>query len=235
MIRETELYAPLRDYLEGQGYEVKSEILHCDMVALRGDDPPLIVELKSTLNLELVLQAADRLKVSESVYIAFPASAPLWRNRWKRVRTLCQRLGVGIITLDLKSGRVKVRLDPLPYRPRENRQRKHRLLAEFDKRVGDPNTGGMSRQPIITAYRQDALRCLASLEDGPLALADIREASGVERAGSILQKDHYGWFERVSRGCYRLSPRGSRVIGEYQEMIEKLDRASGPPKQRHGN
>ena len=222
MIRETELYAPLRDYLEGQGYVVKSEIQHCDLVALRADDPPLIVELKSTLNLELILQAADRLKVSESVYIAFPASAPLWRNRWRRVRALCQRLGVGIITVDPRSERVKVRLDPLPYQPRENRQRKHRLLAEFDKRVGDPNTGGMSRQPIVTAYRQDALRCLDSLRMGPLALADIRKASGVERAGSILQKDHYGWFERVSRGCYQLSPRGSRAVGEYRQLINEL-------------
>ena len=226
MIRETELYAPLRDYLEAQGYEVKSEILHCDLVALRADEPPLIVELKATLNLELVLQAADRLKLSESVYIAFPASAPLWRSRWKRVRLLCQRLGVGIITLDIKSSRVQVRLDPLPYRPRENRQRRHRLLAEFEKRVGDPNTGGMSRRPIVTAYRQDALRCLASMQNGPLVLAEIRQITGVERAGGILQKDHYGWFERVGRGCYRLTPKGLRAADDYSDVIEEL-RVSG--------
>ena len=80
----------------------------------------------------------------------------------------------------------------------------------------------MSRQPIITAYRQDALRCLASLENGPLALVDIRKASGVTRAGSILQKDHYGWFERVSRGCYRLTPMGLRAAAEYEDEITEL-------------
>jgi len=193
-------------------------------VARRNAEPPLIVELKTTLNFELVLQAVDRLKVSESVYIAFPANAPMWRNKWKRVRALCQRLGVGIITLNIKTLGVKVRLDPLPCKPRRNPKRQYRLLAEFEKRVGDPNTGGSTRKPLMTAYRQDALRCLISLVDGSQSLARSRAETGVSRAGSIVQKDHYGWFERVSRGNYQLSPKGFKAVVDYEDMIVDLAR-----------
>jgi len=221
-IWETVLYAPICSYLKNQGYEVKGEVEHCDLVAIRGDEPPLIVELKTKLNLELILQAADRLILTESVYIAFPASAALWRRNWRRVRLLCRRLGIGIMTLDGRAFRVNVRLDPLPYRPIGSQVRRHRLLAEFERRVGDANIGGVTRKPIMTLYRQDALRCVVALADGPLSIADVREASQVTRAGGILQKDHYGWFERVRRGHYRLSQKGVNASIGYANVISEL-------------
>lgn len=222
MLKETDLYAPVCRYLKNQGYEVKAEVKHCDVVAIRGDEPPLIVELKTRLNLELILQAADRLSLSEQVYIAFPASAPLWRRHWRRVRDLCRRLGVGIITLSDKSRQLKVRLDPAPYRPRGSRTRQHRLLAEFEHRVGDNNVGGSTRQKIMTAYRQDALRCAVALADGTQQLAEIREQTTLSRAGSILQKDHYGWFERIQRGHYQLTPKGRHALQEYADVVVQL-------------
>ena len=55
-----------------QGYEVKGEVRGCDLVARRGDEPPVIVELKLRFNLALVLQGIDRLALSERVYLAVP-------------------------------------------------------------------------------------------------------------------------------------------------------------------
>lgn len=182
----------------------------------------MIVELKTRLNLELILQAADRLSMSESVYIAFPASAPLWRRHWRRLRLLCRRLGVGIITLEGSSLKVKIRLDPLPYQPRGSTLRSHRLLAEFEHRVGNHNLGGTTREEIMTAYRQDALRCISVLNAEAAALCEIRESSGVARAATILQKNHYGWFERIQRGTYQLSPKGIQALEQYAEMIAEL-------------
>jgi len=222
MLKETDLYRPLKHYLEQQGYEVKAEVRDCDVVAQRGDEPLLIVEMKVRLNLELLLQAAERLSLSEQVYIAFPVSAPLWRRHWRRVRGLCQRLGIGIITVEEKSLKIKVRLDPLPYRPHGNQRRQYRLLAEFEHRVGDHNTGGSTRQKIITAYRQDALRCANALNEGVLPLAEIREQLDMQRCAGILQKDHYGWFERVQRGHYQLSPKGIRALRDYADVIAEL-------------
>ena len=38
-------YAPVKALLEGQGYVVKREVRGCDVLAVRGDEPPVIVEL----------------------------------------------------------------------------------------------------------------------------------------------------------------------------------------------
>jgi hypothetical protein len=56
------LYRPVKTSLEGLGFVVKGEIGGCDLFALRGDGPPVVVigELKLTFNLELVLQGVDR-------------------------------------------------------------------------------------------------------------------------------------------------------------------------------
>ncbi len=225
-LREVDLYPPLCAYLTRQGYNVKGEVERCDLVAVRGQEPPLIVELKTRLTLELVLQAADRLSLTESVYVAFPAGASLWRRHFRRVRALCRRLGIGIITLDGSALRVNVRLDPLPYQPRESKVRRHRLLAEFEQRVGDPNVGGVTGQPLMTVYRQDALRCVVALAHGPCALADIRQFSQVPHAARILQKNHYGWFERVRRGHYRLSPKGVIAASHYEQAIKEISIAT---------
>jgi hypothetical protein len=59
---ETSLYGPVKHYLEMLGFTVKGEVCGCDLVALRGDEPPMVVigELKLSFNLDLVLQAVDR-------------------------------------------------------------------------------------------------------------------------------------------------------------------------------
>lgn len=199
---ETTLYAPVKALLEAQGYEVKAEVRGCDVVAVRGDEPPVIVELKRTFGLALVLQGVDRLAVTDAVYLAVGA----WPPRMDDVRRLLRRVGLGLIVV--AHGRADVVLDPGPYEPRRNRKRATRLLAEHRRRVGDPNTGGSTRQPIMTAYRQEAERCLAHLASGPMALRDLRAAGDVPNAPSILRRDVYGWFERAERGVYRLTPKG---------------------------
>ena len=45
-------------------------------------------------------------------------------------------------------------------------------------------------------------------EEGPLTLRALRAAGDVPNAGPILQADVYGWFERVARGTYLLTPAG---------------------------
>ena len=222
MIKETDLYQPVKDYFSNLGYEVKAEVNHCDVVAGRGDEELIIVELKTRLNLELILQAAERLKLSDRVYIAFPANMALWKRQWRRVRNLCRRLGLGIIAIDTKKGRALLRLEPKPYKPGGSAKGKKRLQLEFKKRVGDHNTAGSSKKKIVTAYKQDVLRCLATIKDKQLSLATIREKSKVKSAADILQKNHYGWFERVKRGHYRLSKSGLEALNEYSHVVEDL-------------
>lgn len=59
-MRETELYPPIKSFLEGQGYEVKSEIGAVDVVALRGGEAPVVVEMKTGFALTLFHQCIAR-------------------------------------------------------------------------------------------------------------------------------------------------------------------------------
>jgi len=222
---EEDLYEPIKVFLETQGYEVKGEIGACDIVAVREDEAPLVVELKERLTLALVLQAVDRLSVSDTVYIAYRVGkghSASWRSRKKQVTSLLRRLGLGLLTVSTR-GRVEAVLDPAPYRPRANTARQRRLLKEFAERVGDPEVGGSSSRQRLTAYRQDVLRCARELaEDGALKVSVIRERTDVQRAGTILRDNHYGWFDRVRTGYYDLTPKGRQELPDWSEALERL-------------
>ena len=61
--RGTALYLPVKRFLEKLGFQVRGEICGCDVVALRGDEAPVVVvcELKLAFNLELLLQGVVEL------------------------------------------------------------------------------------------------------------------------------------------------------------------------------
>jgi len=228
-VSEADLYEPIKRFLEGQGYEVKGEIGPCDIVAVRGEEGPIVVELKERLTLALILQAVDRLSVSDSVYVAFrigKGHSASWRSRRKQVTSLLRRLGLGLLTVSSRGNVVPV-VDPAPYRPRTNARRQDRLLKEFFERVGDPEVGGSSTRQRLTAYRQDALRCARELaEDGVLKVSAVRERTEVMRAGPIMRDNHYGWFDRVRTGYYQLSPKGERDLPEWSTALDLLSRSS---------
>jgi hypothetical protein len=73
--RETDLYLPVKNLLEGQGYEVKGEIGAADVVGVRGDEDPVVVELKTSFSLSLFHQAIERQAITDTVYIAVPRSS----------------------------------------------------------------------------------------------------------------------------------------------------------------
>jgi hypothetical protein len=223
-VGEASLYRPVKAFLEGCGYEVKGEVRGCDLVARRGDEPPVIVELKLRFTLALVLQGIDRLALSERVYLAVPRPSRRSRSLTPEapaVRRLCRRLGLGLILVGSRA--VAVIEEPVRYRPRPARQRAARLIAEFDRRVGDMNIGGRNRAPIVTAYRQDALRVAGALAaSGPMRPAELRAATGVAGAARILQRDVYGWFTRLARGTYALSDRGQAGLGQFAETVAAL-------------
>ena len=212
-MRETALYGPIKLFLEKQRYEVKAEIGSADVVAVRGEESPVVVELKTGFSLSLFHQATERQTITDRVYIAVPAGQGRgFRRALQKNQTLCRRLGLGLITVRLRDQTVVVHVDPAPYRPRQSKRKKASLLGEFIKRVGDPNLGGATRRRLVTAYRQDALRCVRFLsENGATKAALVAKGSGVDNARRIMSDNHYGWFERVRTGIYDLNP---EAIGE---------------------
>lgn len=233
--KETELYPPIKQLLEGQGYEVKSEIGAADVVACRPDEDPVIVELKTGFSLSLFHQAIERQAISDLVYIAVPRnSGKVFQRNLASNKSLCRRLGLGLITVRLRDGFVEIHCDPAPYRPRQSKSKSKRLLREFARRVGDPNTGGATRRGLMTAYRQDALRCVAVLaEQGATKASMVASLTGVEKARRLMADDHYGWFERVEAGgIYGLTPKGLAAMQDYASELAALAKTQTPDANR---
>jgi hypothetical protein len=209
--KEADLYPPVKAFLAAQGYTVKAEVGAADVMACRGDDPPLIVEMKTSLNLALILQGVARQGVFDHVYLAVP-QPPKWTHRYRDLLALLRRLGLGLLTV--KGGSVTVHLDPGPYLPRRNTAKASRLLREFDQRQGDPNIGGTTGVKRMTAYRQTALRLVAALASCPegASPAALAAAADAPRAGTILRDNHYGWFDHPAKGLYRLSAAGQQAL-----------------------
>jgi hypothetical protein len=222
-MKEADLYPALKAYLQAQGYDVKAEVGACDIVARRAAEAPIVVEMKRSFSLALVMQGVARLALVDTVYLAVPVSpAKGWTLRYRDITALCRRLGLGLLAVDVAAHTVTAHLDPAPYTPRKNATHATRLLREFERRVGDPNTAGTTRTPRMTAYRQDALRLAAQLSLGPASPASAAKATGVTKAAALLRADHYGWFERIARGVYRLTPKGQVALTDNKATLATL-------------
>ncbi len=210
---ESDLYPAIKALLTRQGYEVKGEVGAADVVAVRGEEAPVVVELKLRFSLSLYHQAIARMALSDLVYIAVPRPKGASARRAIRDNTaLCRRLGLGLI-LVAHNGQAEVHCDPGPYAPRKSKKKQARLLREFDRLTGDPNAGGATRHGIVTGYRQDALRCAAHLaEHGATKGADVAKATGVAQATTLMRNNHYGWFDRAEKGVYVLTEAGSEGL-----------------------
>jgi hypothetical protein len=209
---ETDLYLPIKRYLEKLGLEVKGEVCGCDLVALSDGSPEVVVigEMKQSFTLELVLQAVDRTSACDEVWLAVAASK---RGRGResdpRVKKLCRFLGFGLLAV-FADRRVEVLVEPAPWKPRRDAKRRSRIVEEHRRRKGDTIVGGSTRTPQMTAYRQQALALAHALAGAPNRPRDLRPLA--PDAARILQGNVYGWFERVERGLYGLTASGRAAL-----------------------
>lgn len=209
---ETDLYLPVKRYLESLGLEVKGEVRHCDLVGLSDGEPELVVigEMKRSFTLELVLQAVERSAACDEIWLAVEASR---RGRGResdaRVKKLCRLLGFGLLSVTA-FGTVEVIVSPEAWKPRRDQRRRSRIVEEFRRRRGDPVMGGSTRRPQLTAYRQQALLVAHALAAAPARPRDLKPVT--PDAAKILQANVYGWFERVERGVYALTESGRAAL-----------------------
>ncbi len=224
MEREQDLYPPIKALFERQGYTVKGEVGAADIMAVRDGSEPVIVELKLRFSLALFHQAVARLRITDQVYLG--VSKPTGRSARRALRdnlALCRRLGLGLITVRA-DGAVEVQCDPGPYAPRKNKAKAGRMLREFDRLQGDPNSGGATRHGIVTAYRQDALKCAAHLaENGACKGAEVAKSTGVAEATRLMRTNHYGWFDKVEKGVYALTDAGQEGLKHWAYSWDQPD------------
>ncbi len=286
-LKETDLYRPLKSWLEKQGYTVRGEVGRCDLAASKNDEL-IAVELKTRPSLALLAQAAERQEYADAVYVALPAAGDRRGPSASRdFRRLLGRLGIGLILVTFLKTKTKVEIlmhprsaageqaetrlkstaartadsggrkstgadthsggtnmvteeegvSPAALPPRRRPKKKAVLLREIAGRDMDLTLGGLPGGGLrITAYRQRALRLAAWLKElGEASPAALVSFGAPADAGVILNKNLYGWFERVRRGVYRLHSCGNEALHTVpdlaalyrQELAEKLK--SGSP------
>lgn len=224
--KEEDLSFPVVHWLEGQGYRVNQEVKNCDITAVK-EKELILLELKLRFSLTLVYQALERKDISPSVYIVIPLkggrSAP---PQYSRMKKLLQSLQIGLIVVRYMSRKIRVEalLHPREYPQRKRHRRKAAILREIDSRYGEFNRGGQpSGARQMTAYRQEALHLAWLLSRlGDTSPAELRRSGASVRSQSILSMNHYGWFEKVSRGIYRLHAAGMNALEEYQDVVGSL-------------
>ena len=77
--------------------------------------------------------------------------------------------------------------------------------------------------PSTTNYGvQLVTQVLALASAQPMRLRDLRAATGVTDAASILQRNVYGWFARFGRGSYALSAAGHQALSQFADTVAVL-------------
>jgi hypothetical protein len=244
--RECDLAAPIQDYLETNGYTVRSEVRGCDITAIKGDEL-IVIELKKGFSTDLLIQATDRQKIADSVYVALPAEGDLARRnryekRWRGIEHLLKRLEIGLIVVTFPDDRdapptVEIVLHPVGHpRPRRNPRTRRALLREIAGRSGNYNLGGSTGRKLVTAYREQAIFIACCLDRfGPMSPAKLRALGASPRAQPILHRNVYDWFDREDRGVYSLRPRGrDEIAADYSHLAahchSRLDSVCAPPE-----
>ncbi|MAG14255.1 MAG: hypothetical protein CMN78_06635 [Spirochaetales bacterium] len=229
-LRETDLYFPVKEYLIEQGYQVNAEVKGCDITATKGNEL-VVIELKTHFNATLLIQAVERQRIADAVYIALPHPTDTRRNRnWRGMCHLLKRLEIGLILIHfLKSGpRIEVHFHPSLYSPRRQQKKRRTVIREIRDRNGDYNVGGSTGTKVVTAYRENAIHIACCLEArGTLSPSQLRDMGTGKKTQSILGNNFYGWYERISKGLYGLHPDGKKALASYPAIADFYEKKIG--------
>ncbi|MGI9256394.1 MAG: DUF2161 family putative PD-(D/E)XK-type phosphodiesterase [Salinispira sp.] len=225
-MKETELFHPIKKWLEGQGYSVHGEVRNCDLVARKGAEM-IIVETKLRLSLRLLLQSVGRQEVCNAVYMAVALrKSRTYPADFTAIKRLLRRLGLGLIFVRfLKTRtRVEIALHPGDIYARQRPSMRQSIIREIDGRYAEFNKSGeVIKTERITAYKQQSLYIVHMLADlGESSPVHLREQGLPPRTGAILSRNVYGWFIHPARGRYALSPEGRRALNTYGHIVREI-------------
>jgi len=219
-MKETDLYEPIRDLLTTQGFTVRGEVKGCDIAAVK-DDMLWVVEMKLSANLTLIYQAMDRQTATDWVFVAIPRPKKARDGNFLRFQRLLKKLQIGLITvaLDSPAKLAEIILFPAGRADKANKKSES-LRREIAGRSAD-TTGG-SQGAVNTAYRERCVRIACLLEaHGNLSASELTNVHGCEKdAYSIMRTNHYGWYNKTTRGRFELSGVGKAYLDE--NGLEKM-------------
>ena len=182
----------------------------------------------------MINQAVQRQKIADLTYIAVEHDYKAYQSkRFSLTVDTIKKLQIGLLSVNFRADVPEVyELVKAPLlikekqTKKEARERKN-VLKEFYKRnVNGLNIGGSNRVKIMTGYRETCLRLAWIVgENGEISTRDIREIKPeVKGFLPILNQNHYGWFERVSRGVYTLSDKGKEALEAHESIVRFFER-----------
>ena len=215
-ILEKELYIPVKKYFERKGYKIKGEVKDCDIVGINGETI-LIVELKRNFNLKLIYQAMERQKITNLVYVAIPRPKNFKAKKFNPMFELLKKLNIGLIVVSFGEKRTLVQIISDPVQKNQKTgiiySKKNDIIYEFNGRKGDFNIGGKNKTKIITAYREKSIEIACFLEIIKKSSgANLKKLGCDKNSTSIMYKNFYGWFSKLSKGIYTLSEKGVNYL-----------------------
>jgi len=224
-MKESDLFFPVKKYLKDNGYKVRAEVKNCDITATKGDEL-IIVELKLTANLQVIIQAADRQRITDSVYIAIVKPNRRRTKRWKGIKHILRRLEIGLIFVDLQNPiePVEIVFHPVAFQRRKLSSRKRAVISEVMNRSRNLNVGGVNKQKIVTAYKENAIQIACYLDNlGATTPKKLRSLGTGKKTLSILSNNFYGWFQRIDRGIYDINAKGKKEILNFAGLRAKYE------------
>ncbi|MDT8718563.1 hypothetical protein IAI10_18010 [Clostridium sp. 19966] len=226
ILKEEDLYNPIKEYFELQGYKVNGEVKDCDLVAIK-DETIIIVELKKNLTVALLAQAVKRQKTADFVYAAVPKPKNMkYSSKWRDICHLLRRLELGLIMVDFKKNKTFVDIVQEPKAfdmeksKRVNKGKRTAIIKETQGRYMDLNKGGSRGKKLVTAYREAAIYIACCLSKyGELTPKKLRNMGSDEKKTlSILYNDVYGWFYKAGRGLYGISEKGKKELEDFKDL-----------------
>jgi hypothetical protein len=143
-MKESDLYAPVRDWLTARGYTIHVEVFDADIVATK-DGKLTAVELKPCLTNGLFCQCVTRAKWADEV-IAAIASDPRGTGGMKQH-------GFGL--LQVVNGKVRVRVHPKPQPWYWHKMRAYRMKKLANRAPAMPHeVAGLPSCPALKDQRR---------------------------------------------------------------------------------
>lgn len=225
---ESDMYIPVKAIFTQLGYIVNSEVNSIDVTAVK-DDELIIIEMKTQLNMKLLIQAAKRQRITPKVYVAIPR--PEYKKRYakdfKDKEYLLRRLELGLIFVNINKNEpfAQIVFHPKKFDRKKsmsfNKRKTRSAMNEISDRHGDHNIGGTTGRKLITVYREKALFIAWLLNlHGPQSAKALRALGSCETTYAILYKDYYGWFQKTSKGIYEINDLGKEALKEYNDILQ---------------
>jgi len=229
-MKETDLYMPVKELFELEGYKVNAEVLNCDMTCLLyADDGEVfvtVVELKKQFSVELIAQANERQSRASFVFMAIPKPKNFTtKGKWNSIISLLKRLGLGLIFVDIEKNIADIIVESNDKNDkRKNTKKKAALIREASNRVNDTNIGGSNRREIVTFYKEQCIYIACCLEKyGVLTTAELRIlGSDDKKTSSICNQNYYKWFIKKERATYEISDIALNDLKKYKKLTENF-------------